>query len=292
MGGDDELVAQQPLEGGGDTHVGGHAPLKQDGALQPPALGQIVEVIAGQGLAQAGDDVLAGVAALLLVDHVRFGKHGAPPGNAHRVFGAEGVAAKFLDGNVQPGGLPVQKGAGARRADRVHGEVAHHAVLEQDDLGVLPADFQYGAHPGNGGAGGYGMGGNLILYHIGSDEQAGQLPPAAGGPRAADGEGALRVVLQKGQTMAQGVGGASAGFEVQLAAHRKLLIHEHQIGAHRADVHAQKIFFFQFVHLSFACENPQTSPALPGRRWAAAAGGEALRLRLRSMSRKASTLVT
>jgi hypothetical protein len=43
-------------------------------------------------------------------------------------------------------GLLLEEAAGARGAGLVHGEVDDHAVLEADELGVLPADLEDRVH--------------------------------------------------------------------------------------------------------------------------------------------------
>ena len=52
----------------------------------------------------------------------------------------------FLDGDSQLLRLLFQEGARARGAGLVHGEVHHHALINADELGVLPADLENRVH--------------------------------------------------------------------------------------------------------------------------------------------------
>ncbi|MPN56266.1 hypothetical protein SDC9_203952 [bioreactor metagenome] len=118
---------------------------------------------------------------------IGLGENRTPPGDPRGRRRPERVLAELLDGNFQAGGLPVQKGAGPRRADGVHGEIAHDPVFEEYDLGVLAADLQDGSDLRDELFGGRRVGGDLVLHDIGARDDGGKLPGAAGGSGAHDG---------------------------------------------------------------------------------------------------------
>ena len=51
-----------------------------------------------------------------------------------------------LDADAQLLRLLLQERSGAGGAGFVHGEIHHHAVLDGDELGILPADLEDGVH--------------------------------------------------------------------------------------------------------------------------------------------------
>lgn len=75
-----------------------------------------------------------------------------------------------------------QERAGARRAQGVHGIVHRDAVGHADDLGILAADLQNGAHVRVQMSGAHGMGGDLVLDH--GSPQHGAHEPARAARRA------------------------------------------------------------------------------------------------------------
>ena len=82
------------------------------------------------------------------MDHVALCKHRAAPRNPWRFCALQGKLAKGLYGKAQPLCLLVQKAAGARCADRVHGEVPDALALQGYELGVLAPHLDHGLHVG------------------------------------------------------------------------------------------------------------------------------------------------
>lgn len=89
-------------------------PPGKHGGAQLFSFGETGEKVAHHGRAQSRHDIRQIYAQLLFMHHVRFGKNGAAAGNAHGILAAQGQGAKLIDGNAQPMGLLIQKGAGTR----------------------------------------------------------------------------------------------------------------------------------------------------------------------------------
>ena len=74
---DEHGHAQELLEGVDDADVLAHAALEHGRTLDLLALAHVIQVVGGDRMAQACDDVLARVAHLDLVHEVAFGEHRA-----------------------------------------------------------------------------------------------------------------------------------------------------------------------------------------------------------------------
>ncbi len=164
--GDYDLAVYLIFDGGFDTYICGHTTLEDIFAGKVLAPHQVVEIVADQGLAEPVDDLGFGEAELLLGDHIRFGEDGAAAGYAHILVGLQGQPSELLDLHAEPVGLMIEKGACARRTDCIHGKIGDYPVLDYGQLGVLAADFKYGAHFRHLIYGGGGVGCDLILDHI------------------------------------------------------------------------------------------------------------------------------
>ena len=126
----------------------------------------------------------------------------------------------------------VEEGAGAGGADGVHGEVDDHAVLQQDDLGVLPADLQHRAHLGDQVEGGHGVGGDLVLDDVGPDDDAAQVAGAAGGAGRRDLQVVGELRAQLPHALLHRRDGIALRAVVDGGQHLALLVDDHQVGAH------------------------------------------------------------
>jgi len=80
----------------------------------------------------------------------------------------------------------VEETTGARRADRVHAEVGYYTIPDNDNLAILPPDFDDGLALGEVVQGAYGVAGNLVLDQVGADDNPGKVAGAAGGGYTAD----------------------------------------------------------------------------------------------------------
>ena len=128
------------------------------------------------------------------------------------------------DVDVQLLGLLLQEGAGAGGAGLVHGEVHHDAVLQADELGVLPADLEDGVRDAvdqlaadEGGAG--LVGGDLVVDGVGADQFPDQFPAGAGGAHAADAQPRAHLVPDVLQALVDHFHGAAVGLDVDLLDH-------------------------------------------------------------------------
>jgi hypothetical protein len=116
---------------------------------------------------------------LLLVNHIGFGKDGAASGNANRVLAFHSFGGKFIDTDSQPQCLMVQKAAGAGGAYRIHTEISHHCIAYNDNLAVLPADFQNCSYIRIKMGGGNGVSCDFIFNNVRSDDFPRQITGAA-----------------------------------------------------------------------------------------------------------------
>ena len=72
------------------------------------------------------------------MNHVGLGKDGAAAGDLDGRSAFKRHRGEFFHREAQPPRLVLQKTAGARCADGVHGKIVHHFVAEDDEFGVLP----------------------------------------------------------------------------------------------------------------------------------------------------------
>ncbi len=88
----------------------------------------------------------------------------------------------------------VQEGARSRGAHRVHGEIDHHAVPQDDDLGILAPYLDDGLYVGDVIDDRHGVSRNLVLHHIGSNQIGRQMSGAPRSPDRLYGKGITRLL--------------------------------------------------------------------------------------------------
>ncbi len=99
--------------------------------------------------------------------------------------------AELLHLHAKPRRLARQERARAGRAQRVHGVVHGYAVLHADDLRVLPAYLQDGAHVRVQVRRAHGVRGDLVLHHGRAQHGPHEAPCAAGGAHGAHAHGRM-----------------------------------------------------------------------------------------------------
>ncbi len=210
-------------------------------------------------MAQPGDDVLAGIAHLNLVHQIALGKYGAAGGNVGGLCGREGNLAEVFHFHPQPMGLAGEERASAGGAQGVHGVVHRNAIGHADDLGVLTADFQDGAHVWMQVSSAHRMGGNLVLDHRCPKHGPYQPSGAAGGAGTHNGQLLGRVFrLKRIQLLFQLASHPLAGlhriaFRPQVAAGHDgaILVYHHAFGGDGSDVYAKIGFLHRRVPFCF-----------------------------------------
>ena len=241
----DDVPVQDLAEGGGHRVVVGGAALEVDGVADVAAAHQAVEVVVGDGVGQPGHQVLLVRAALQVRVDVALHEDGAALAQAHGRLGRQGQLGELADDlDAQLLRLLLQEGAGAGGAGLVHGEVDHHAVLQADELAVLPADLEDGVgHAVDELAADEGgarlVGGDLVVDGVGADELADELAARAGGGDAQDVQAGAHLVPDVGQALVDHLDRAAVGLDVDLLDHLAGLVQHHQVGGDRADVDAQ-----------------------------------------------------
>ena len=68
------------------ANVLAYSALEDDGRLNALAFAHVIQIVGGNGLAQAGDNVFAGIANLQFVHQIAFGEHRAAGSNVGRFF--------------------------------------------------------------------------------------------------------------------------------------------------------------------------------------------------------------
>ena len=118
-----------------------------------------VEIIAGDGVNQAGDDVLAGLSFLQRDADIGVDECGAGRLELHRLGGSQCEIGDLRDVHAKIAvGAFFEKRAGARGTGIVHRIVDGNAVAQVNVLGILAADLEDRVDIGIvvGGAGGVG----------------------------------------------------------------------------------------------------------------------------------------
>lgn len=87
--------------------------------------------------------------------------------------------AQFFDLHLKHAGHDIEEAAGTGCALVVHDEIFHHAVLDLDDLHVLPADIDDRAHVRKQERRALGVAGKLAHLHVGKAVKA--VAPVARG---------------------------------------------------------------------------------------------------------------
>ena len=190
LGGELQPLGEHPDQGGVE---GEGAALKGHRLFDLQALGQAADGLLGDGVEGGEGQILLGHPLVQQGLDVGLGVHAAPAGHVVDAvpLGRQGV--KLLDGHVEDGGHLVNKSAGASGAAAVHAHVRHLQLAgagvlpEEDDLGVLAAQLDGGAHILILGAQGDGVGHHLL------DIGHAQGVPKPLGPRPGEGQVELGV---------------------------------------------------------------------------------------------------
>ena len=135
-----------------------------------------------------------------------------------------------LDADAELLRLLFQERPGARRAGLVHGEIHHHAVLDRDELRILPADFEDGVHRlAAQRAADVDRAGlvrrDLVVHHIGAHELRDQLAarlPVVPTPRISRRLPHMRSDL--GQPLLHRLDGPARGAQIDVVNHRAELV--------------------------------------------------------------------
>ena len=237
----DDRAAEQVLEGVDDAGVFADAALEDHRGNDLLSLGDVVDIVGGDGAADAGDDILPRVAHLDLMDQVRLGEDGAARGDHGRVGGLQGVAAHFFHLDPQAARLAGEEGARARGAEGVHGVVDGNAAFHEDDLRILAADFEDRADVRMEGRGAHGVGGDFILDDGGADHGADQAAGASGRPDADDlVRGRVKLLFQEEQEVADGADRVALRPDVFLRQDGIVFIDDDGLGGDGTHVNAEE----------------------------------------------------
>ena len=110
---------------------------------------------------------------------VKIGKHRAGRADTDLLGRLVAKIAQFFDLHLKHAGHDIEEAAGTGCALVVHDEIFHHAVLDLDDLHVLPADIDDRAHVRKQERRALGVAGKLAHLHVGKAVKA--VAPVARG---------------------------------------------------------------------------------------------------------------
>lgn len=180
VGVNDDGSTQLVLERFYYANVFGYAALEYHGSNDVFAFADVVEVIDGNGFAQAGDDVFACVAYLNFVDQVALCEYRAASCDVCGLLRGQSDFAELLYLHAKAMGLAGKEGARVCCTQRVHSVIDRDAAIYADDFAVLTADLQDGTNVGVQKCGAYGVDGNLILDYRCTAHGANEAACAAG----------------------------------------------------------------------------------------------------------------
>jgi hypothetical protein len=132
--------------------------------------------------------------------------------------------------------LLLQERASASGTDAVHSEVYNDTIIQDDELGILAADVDSGSDMGLERQGGYGMSRDLILDHIGAQDDAGQLTSAACGADANDVNIVRQATWELAQRILQGLDRASLSTPVERSYQIAIPRHRGHLRRHGAHI--------------------------------------------------------
>ena len=199
------------------------------------------EIVLGDGIGQAGGDYLQRHPFLLGGSDRLSHKGGAPCAQVYGVGGGKSQAGEVpvIHGNAEHFRQLINEAAGAGSAGLVHLVVNDYPVPLDNQLGVLPADFnnigfRVYLHSGPG------LGGNFVLHQVGPDEAAHQIPAGAGNTHAGYINLVRAVEQQIPEDLPHSVHRPPRRHQIVLGQDfRARLIKYHRLGAGRADVNAE-----------------------------------------------------
>ncbi len=143
----DDPLLQDLRKGGGDGIVVGGAALEEDGVADLASPHHAVQVIERYRICQPGAKIADFGAFQHQRRYVAFHEHRAALAQPRRMFRSQRQRREFaLDVDAQLLRLLFQERARSRRAGFVHGEVDDDALVQADELGILPADFEDRVH--------------------------------------------------------------------------------------------------------------------------------------------------
>src|SRR5208337_4507177 len=245
---DNNPLAQDLGEGGRHGVVVSGSPLEEDDVADLPSPHHAVQVVQGHGISQARGEIPYLRALQQQPRDVALHEDRATFTQPRGIGGGQGQAREFLlDGNPQLLGLLFQERAGAGGAGFVHGEVHHHALLNADELRVLPADFEDRIHrlhahlladvhgPGL-------VGGDLVVDRVGAHQFADQLAAGTRGPHATNVEPGPEFGLDLLEPPVNHLDGPPLRGQVDFFQKIACYIGNHQVGAHRADIDSEVRF--------------------------------------------------
>ena len=111
---------------------------------------------------------------------VGFRKPRAACGYRRGIRGFQCCFAEVLNGDIKPRRLIGDKCARAGCAESVHCVIGHDTAAENDDFGILPADFEYRSYIGMDVSCSYCVSGDFVLYHCGVQHSSDELSCTAG----------------------------------------------------------------------------------------------------------------
>ena len=174
-----------------EIHLGfDHGEVALRAALQEEAASEVCDVgnsgyieknIFRQHRGQSGDDLLRLPALALKVHDVGLQEDSAAVAEDRHLPGRESHVGKVVDGDSQRFGGGLQKIAVSGRALSVQAEVFHRAVLQDDDLDVLPADVNDRVDIGANPQGGLGVGHGFHQRGVGVEDPLQKIARVAGG---------------------------------------------------------------------------------------------------------------
>ena len=239
----DDVLVEDLAERRGDGVVVGRAALEEDHVADVALAHQAVEVVGRDAEGEAGDEVVAAGAALLVRHDVALHEHRAALAEPDRRLGAERQLGELADDvDAQLLRLLLEERAGAGGAGLVHGEVDDDAVLQADELAVLAADLEDRvallADLAADEVGARLVGGDLVGDDVGPGELADELASGARGAHAEQVDAGADLALDVGEALAHDLDRARVGLGVDLLDDVALVVDDDEVRRDRADVDA------------------------------------------------------
>jgi hypothetical protein len=234
----DHLLPQDVGEGRRDGVVIRGSPLEVDRVPDPAPPDDPVQVIDDHRVGKTRHEVHPGGPSGEVGVQILLHEDGAPLSHADGRAGGEGHFRELpLDLDIEPLRLLLQKGSRPRSASVVHREVHYHAVLQADELRILPADLEYRVHrlpevsPADEGGPGL-VGGDFILDGIRTYEFPDKFPARAGRADSPDPDSFPEFLPKFAQALRHHLHRPSLRTNVDLLQEVPLPVEEGEIRAH------------------------------------------------------------